>query len=84
MDIKNKIHEMNLFFQSIWSDNYLSVFYISPCLIAIHLFLHIIVHYVLDAGKNNHEQLEKQSKKSVAYHLANRINDLLSGKPKEV
>jgi len=27
--------------------------------------------------KNNHEQLEKQSKKSVAYHLANRINDLL-------
>ena len=27
--------------------------------------------------KNNHEQLKKQSKKSVAYHLANRINDLL-------
>ena len=34
--------------------------------------------------KNNHEQLERQSKKSVAYHLANRINDLLSGKAKEV
>ena len=27
--------------------------------------------------KNNYEQWEKQSKKSVAYHLANRINDLL-------
>ena len=27
--------------------------------------------------KDNYEQLEKQSKKSVAYHLANRINDLL-------
>ena len=27
--------------------------------------------------KNNHEQLKKQSKKSVAFHLANRINDLL-------
>ena len=34
--------------------------------------------------KNNHEQLERQSKKSVAYHLANRINDLLSGKAKEI
>ena len=29
------------------------------------------------AHKNNYEQWEKQSKKSVAYHLANRINDLL-------
>lgn len=27
--------------------------------------------------RNNYEQLEKLSKKSVAYHLANRINDLL-------
>ena len=27
--------------------------------------------------QNNYEQWEKQSKKSVAYHLANRINDLL-------
>ena len=27
--------------------------------------------------KDNYEQLEKQSKKSVAYHLANKINDLL-------
>jgi phosphopantothenoylcysteine decarboxylase/phosphopantothenate--cysteine ligase len=34
--------------------------------------------------KNNHEQLERQSKKSVAYHLANRINDLLLKKVKEV
>ena len=28
--------------------------------------------------KNNYEQLEKQSKKSVAYHLANKIYDLLT------
>ena len=28
--------------------------------------------------KNNYEQLEKQSKKSVAYHLANKIHDLLT------
>ena len=27
--------------------------------------------------KNNYEEWEKQSKKSVAYHLANKINDLL-------
>ncbi len=27
--------------------------------------------------KNNYEELKKQSKKSVAYHLANKINDLL-------
>ena len=27
--------------------------------------------------QNNYEQWEKQSKKSVANHLANRINDLL-------
>ena len=27
--------------------------------------------------RNNYEQWEKQSKKSVAYHLANKINDLL-------
>ena len=28
--------------------------------------------------KNNYEQLKKQSKKSVAYHLANKIHDLLT------
>ena len=27
--------------------------------------------------KNKYEEWEKQSKKSVAYHLANKINDLL-------
>ena len=27
--------------------------------------------------KNNYEEWKKQSKKSVAYHLANKINDLL-------
>ena len=27
--------------------------------------------------KNSYEQWKKQSKKSVAYHLANKINDLL-------
>ena len=27
--------------------------------------------------RNNYEQLKKQSKKSVAYHLANKIHDLL-------
>ena len=33
--------------------------------------------------KDNYEQLEKQSKKSVAYHLANKINDLLVNCKKE-
>ena len=33
--------------------------------------------------KDNYEQLEKQSKKSVAYHLANKINDLLVNYKKE-
>ena len=33
--------------------------------------------------KDNYEQLEKQSKKSVAYHLANKINDLLVNSKKE-
>ena len=33
--------------------------------------------------KDNYEQLEKQSKKSVAYHLANKINDLLDKNKKE-
>ncbi len=33
--------------------------------------------------KDNYEQLEKQSKKSVAYHLANKINDLLVNFKKE-